>query len=169
MVALSPQSGAAHHESQPPDGSCSCISTARGFLMYKPLGTRSPAPRKLKQTHFLISMTTVIGYLLGLGEPGCAGMRSLGTERGERLLPSSCALVHIRGRMGLAVLGGTGRCIPVGSHDGIRSTPQGGGGNSSSCPCGQSRTGQTRELNQRRAVVLGCMGTQSCAVTLGWG
>lgn len=79
---------AAHRESQPPNESCSRISAARGFLMYKPLGTRSPARRKLKQTHFLISMTTVIGYLLGLGEPGCAGMRSLGAERGELLLQS---------------------------------------------------------------------------------
>lgn len=111
--------------------------------MYKPLGTRSPAPRKLKQTHFLISMTTVTGYLLGLGEPGCAGMRSLSTERGERLLPSSSALVHIRGRMGLEVLGGLGgsMLVPVVRYTQHLREVEGTAAYVNVCRAGQGRTG----------------------------
>lgn len=79
-------------------------------------------------------------------------------ERREASAKQRCPGAH-RGRMGPAGLGGTGRCIPVGSRDGMHSTPRGGGGDSSPCPCGQSRTGQHRDLNQRQAVLLGCMGS----------
>lgn len=89
-------------------------------------------------------------------------------ERREASAKQRCPGAH-RGRMGPAGLGGTGRCIPVGCRDGMHSTPRGGGGDSSPCPCGQSRTEQHRDLNQRQAVLLGCMGSRSCAAALGWG
>jgi len=64
-----PSTGAAGGPQPPteprlPHQSCSRVSAARGSPMYEPWGRRSPAPRKPKQTHFLISMTTVVGCSL---------------------------------------------------------------------------------------------------------